>query len=256
MGIKSRTIRAISSAGAVAGEYADVVNIRSEIYKKKADIIRTPMVQEIITCTFSRGLPRKIWANGQGLFASMFDAQSRTYHPNGEIVYRPEVTFDYLFSAALLSIIEDLYPNIYDGNRVTVAQLSEQLQQGTWQCCLTMKDEYMYKNIKPAFDITSIANTPVDELPVTLADKYTSKAKSMSAISLCIGILALIWAFIDGFPFLFGLVGALTGVISIRTTGKGEKGRKCAIWGIILSMASWILGAVIMLSRLSSFSIF
>ena len=46
-----------------------VTNIRNLIYKRKVEIIKTPMVRDIMAATFSSGLPMQIWATREGVFA-------------------------------------------------------------------------------------------------------------------------------------------------------------------------------------------
>ena len=52
--------KSITGSMAVATDLADVTNIRNLVYKKKMEIIKTPMVQEIIVSTFTQGLPVQI----------------------------------------------------------------------------------------------------------------------------------------------------------------------------------------------------
>lgn len=235
----------LTGSVAIASDYADVTNIRNLVYKKKLEIIKTPMVREIIVSTFAQGLPAQIWINGQGVFARPFDSQSNTYHPNGVLLYSPEVTFDYIVSMAILLIIQDLYPNVYEVNHVTTAQLNEQLQNGTWCGTLTMKDDCLYKTICPAFDITNIENIPSEKLPLTLEDNYTNKSSVAPKISLTCGIIAVVLSLLGGLVTIVSMfcaiVGAMTGIYSILTTGKGKKKPRGAIWGIVLSIVSWVL---------------
>ncbi len=248
----------INSSGAFAYDYANVTNIRRDVYKTKKEIIKTPMVQELVAATFTDGfLPCTIWANREGVFARPYDKASHTYHPNGVHLYAPEVTFDYLFAAALLHIFMDLYPNAYEMNRVTTTELSQGFQNGTWQVALELKEEYKGKHLQPTFDIFNIADTPVESLPLVLSDSYTKSGGGMGKVSLLFGIIALILNFMGGLTVLLGglcaAVGGITGLISILTTEKGKKKDKKAICGVIFSIASWCLPALIGFLQLSSF---
>lgn len=250
----------INAGGAIAYDYANVTNIRRDVYKTKKEIIKTPMVQELVAATFTgKVLPRSIWANREGVFARPYDEASRTYHPNGVHLYAPEVTFDYQFAAALLHIFMDLYHNAYEMNRVTITELSQGLQNGTWQVALELKEEYQGKELSPAFDIFNIANTPVESLPLVLEDSYTKKGGTMGKVSLVFGIIALVLNLLGGLMVILGglcaAVGGITGLIGILTTEKGKKKDKKAIWGLILSIASWCLPALIGFLQLSRFLI-
>ena len=247
----------VDAGATVAYDYANVSNIRRDVYKTKKEIVKTPMVQELVAATFPGGfLPRTIWANREGLFARPYDEASHSYHPNGVTLYTPEVTFDYCFSAALLSIFMDLYPNAYEMNRVTTTELANGLQNGTWGVSLELKDEYREKQVSPAFDIFNIANTPVESLPLVLADAYTKKSGSMGKVSLVFGIVALILSLMGGLLIilsgLFAAGGCITAAISILTTEKGKKKDKKAIWGLILSIASWFLPVIISIFQISA----
>ncbi len=236
----------IEAGGAIAYDYANVTNIRRDVYKAKVDIVKTPMVQELVRAAFVGDvLPKSIWANRNGLFTKPFDENSNTYHPNGIQVYAPEVTFDYIFATALLHIFMDLYPNVYEMNRVTTTELSQGLQSGTWQSSLELKDEYKGKKLCPAFDIFNIANTPIEALPLVLEDKYTKKSGSLATVALVLGIIAVVFSFVGALGTLFAGVGIIVGAINLLTTEKGKKKSKKAIWGIILSVLSFILPIVI-----------
>ena len=218
----------IEAGGAIAYDYANVTNIRKDVYKAKADIVKTPMVQELVRAAFVGDvLPKSIWANQGGLFTKPFDENSNTYHPNGIQVYAPEVTFDYIFATALLHIFMDLYPNAYEMNRVTTTELSQGLQSGTWQSSLELKDEYKGKKLCPAFDIFNIANTPIEALPLVLEDKYTKKSGSLGKVSLVFGIIALALQLCGGLLTLLAMLSAavsvITALISILTTEKNKK---------------------------------
>lgn len=248
----------INAGAAIAYDYSNVANIRRDVYKTKKEIIKTPMVQELVAATFTGEiLPRTVWANREGVFARPYDEASRTYHPNGVHLYAPEVTFDYLFAAALLHIFTDLYPNAYEMNRVTTTELSQGLQNGTWGVALELKEEYKAKQLRPSFDIFNIADTPVESLPLVLEDTYTKKGGTMGKVSLVFGIAALILNLLGGLTVLLGgafaAVGCIAGGISILTTEKGKKKDKKAIWGMILSIASWCLPALIGLLKMSAF---
>lgn len=247
----------VTGSMAIAGDFADVTNIRNQIYKKKLEIIRTPMVREIVSATFAQGLPAQIWANREGIFARIYDSQSNTYHPNGVKIYSPEVTFDYVVSMAILLIMQDLYPNVYEANRVTTTQLSEQFQLGTWQGELTMREECLFKAIWPAFDIMNIDNLPIEALPLTLEDNYTNKACAAPKISLACGIISVVLSLLGGLVTIIStfcaIVGAMTGLYSILTTGKGKKKPRGAIWGIVLSIISWVLPLFIGIFAISGF---
>ena len=237
--------KSITGSMAVATDLADVTNIRNLVYKKKMEIIKTPMVQEIIVSTFTQGLPVQIWANREGIFSRPFDPQSNTYHPNGVLVYSPDVTFDYVVSMAILLIIQDLYPNVYEVNRVTTAQLGEQLKNGSWQGMLTMKEECLYKAIYPSFDIMNIANVPLESLPLTLEDKYTKNTGIAPKVSLIFSVIAIVLQLIGGLntilSMLCSIVGFMSGLYSVLTSGKGKRKNGCAIFGMIISVVAWFI---------------
>lgn len=258
MGLRRSIKNGIVSGVNFSSEYASVISLRREMYKTKIEIVKTPMVQEIVEATFVGGfLPRTIWANSQGVFARAYDQASRTYHPNGVHVYCPEVTFDHIFAAALLSIFMDLYPNAYEMNRVTTTELSQGLQDGTWHISMELKEEYKGKQLCPAFDIFNIADTPVESLPLVLSDSYTKSKGTMGKISLILGIISLPLNLLGGLTTLLGMLcsfaGAITGLIGIFATEKGKKKDKKAIWGLILSIVSWFLPAIIGLLSLFAF---
>ena len=258
MGIRRSVKNTIVNSVNLSSEFSSVINVRRDIYKTKTEIVKTPMVQEIVEATFVGGfLPRTIWANSQGVFTCTYDQASRTYHPNGVHVYSPEVTFDYLFAAALVSIFMDLYPNAYEMNRVTTTELSQGLQDGTWNASLELKEEYKEKQLSPAFDIFNIADTPVESLPLVLSDSYTESKGKMGKISLILGIISVPLNLLGGLTTLLGilcsLAGGITGLISIFATEKGKKKDKKAIWGLILSIVSWFLPLIIGILSIFSF---
>lgn len=99
--------------------------------------------------------------------------------------------------------------------------------------------------ICPAFDITNIENIPSEKLPLTLEDNYTNKSGVAPKISLTCGIIAVVLSLLGGLVTIVSMfcaiVGAMTGIYSILTTGKGKKKPRGAIWGIVLSVVSWVL---------------
>ena len=234
---------------AIAGDYAGVTNIRKAVYKKKIEIIKTPMVKEIVLSTFvGENPPREIWINRGGVFVRSYDEQSNTYHPNGTCVYLPEVEFDYVVATAILLIFQDLYPNAYEISKFTLTELAEAIKTGTWGNTITMKDEYLFKKIQPSFDIANIENTPIEALPLVLEDKYTKNAGTLPRVSLILGIISVVLSLVGGLltvlsSGLFSVAGGITALISIFTTEK--KKDKMAIWGLILSVLSWILPPVL-----------
>lgn len=242
MGILNRSM-------AIAGDYADVTNVRKAVYKKKIEIIKTPMVREIVLSTFaSENPPREIWINRGGIFVRSYDAQSNTYHPNGVCVFVPEVEFDYIVATAILLIFQDLYPNAYEINKCTSTELAQAISNGTWGATLTMNDEYLFKRIQPSFDISNIENTPIEALPLVLEDKYTKSTGALPKVSLILGVISVVLSLMGGLTILLSglcsVVGGITALISIFTTDKRKKKDKMAIWGLILSILSWILPSV------------
>jgi len=249
MGILDRSM-------AIAGDYADVTNIRRAIYEKKVEIIKTPMFREIVLATFAdENPPREIWINRSGVFVRSYDAQSNTYHPNGVCVYSPEVEFAYVVATAILLIFQDLYPSAYEIGKYTSTELAQAINNGTWCSTLTMNKEYLFKKIQPSFDISNIENTPIEALPLVLEDRYTKTTATLPKVSLIFGIISVVLSLMGGLTVLLsGLcsaVGGITALISIFTTEK--KKDKRAIWGLILSLLSWILPSVFAVISMMSF---
>ena len=248
----------IYSGIAVAEEQAGVSNARRDVYQLKREMVKTPMVREIVAVTFtSEYLPKQVFANSSGVYTRPYDAASGTYHPNGVHVYTPEVAFGWTFSEALLTLFQDLYPNADEMNRVNSTELAEQLENDTWQVTLTLKDECLGKVIHPAFDIFNIENTPVESLPLVLEDGYTKSSGAMGTISLVLGVLSLALTLVSGLAGLGGMlcsfVAAITALISIRTTPKGKKKDKKAIFGLLFALTSWFLPSILAILQLKSF---
>ena len=237
----------VQSGMQLANDFADISNIRNSVYKTKKEIIRSPLVRELIEVTFTSSIiPKRIQINSGGIFAQIYDENSGTYHPTGVYLYSPDVNFNYIFSAALASIFQDLYPEAYEMNKLYISQLSEMLENDTWFCELTLKEEFMYKEIVPAFDVSKINEIPLDSPIFKMSDKYTSKAPRLSKLSFTFGIVGLVVSLIPVSSFLgtfLNFINIFVGFAGFRSAPKGEK--SLAVWGIILSVIGLLAPMVI-----------
>lgn len=241
MGIRRSVSNLANSSSAIIYDVSTVSNLRKDIYKRKCEIIQTPMVRQLVHTVFQDNyLPRYLCINRNSLIGRIFDRESKTYHPNGVVLYEPEVTFDYEFACALLLIFQDLYPDVYEMSKATLSELSETLNNGTWNVSLTMKDQYLYHERTPAFYIDDAASVPLCQLPVQTEDlSYANKTSKLPVVSLILGIISVVlnfgFDFITGVAgFITGVAGIITGIIGLKTTPK--KTHKKAVWGVILSI--------------------
>ena len=63
-------------------------------------------------------------------------------------------------------------------------------------------------------------------------------------ITLAFGVASIVSAF-WGNAFIFSVISIITGIIGIRTNPIGK--RKKAVWGIVLALASWVIGFIMMI---------
>ncbi|MBQ3141394.1 MAG: hypothetical protein IJC25_05475 [Clostridia bacterium] len=226
----------------IANEYSYIAKIRENVYKRKVEIIKTPMVQEIVKTVFPDNTPPKsITVNREGIFARIYDPKSNTYHPNGVSVYSPDVIFDYEFAAAICLLFQDLYPNVYEINHYTLQQLSAALDDGTWSHTLTMHDHCLFQQLSPSFDISNISNAPAETLPIALTDKYTESASKAPKTAFILGICAIVSSVLMPLiSVITALIGIVFGIIGLRTN-KNKTPRKKAIWGLMFSAIALLI---------------
>ncbi len=238
--------RTVSNLNYAAADAASVHSARVEIFKLKKEMIRTPLLKEIVNSVFgdSGYIPRRIILNSSGIIARVYDHNTRTYHPNGVTVYQPDVSFDYVIGCALLSTFQDIYPNVYNFPNQNSTQLAEDLDNGTWSVTLEMKDEYVNKAVTPSFDINNIDNIPDEKLPVQFNDPNIAKNKVLSTVSLVLGAIAFLIALISLKAFVFYFlsvpfiaIGIILGIIGFNMGGK----KLHAGLGILLSVLAFIL---------------
>lgn len=242
----------IESGVKVANDYADITNIRNTIYKTKREILYSPLVKELISLTFTSNIPpSRIQINSDGIFAQIYDNESNTYHPTGVHLYAPDVAFNYVFSAALGSIFQDIFPDIYETNKIYISQLPDMIEKDTWFCELTIKSEYMYKVLSPAFDFSKINEIPLNSPLFKMSDKYTSKAPMLPKISFILGIAGIILCFTQLIGTFLSFCGVFTGIVGFRSAPKSK--RSLAVWGIILSVIGLLLPMVIGFLSFKSF---
>ncbi len=234
MGIRRSIVKGIEASGDLIQQNTAVHGVRNGIYQRKAEIAQTPMMRDIVHSAigdFSHP-PLRIEIISSGIMSRPYDPASGTYHPNGIMAYTPEVVFDYEVACAICLIIQDIYPGVYDLPNVSIVELNNQLQFGTWSTKLILKREYMNKPIAPKFNIDDIATMPFDQLPMQFDDPKNKKYRKLPTVSLVLGIisLALSWTMFGN--MLISIAGLITGIIGLKTTDK--KG-KC-IAGIIMNI--------------------
>jgi len=231
----------------IANDYSAVINVRDNIYKTKKEIIRSQLVKDLVAITFDQPfIPRHIQINATGIFSKVYDAETKTYHPIGLHIYTPDVLFDYVFCAALASIFQDIYPDVYNMNKYNTTEFAQAIQNGTWHVDLELKEELLYKEAKPAFDFSVIDSISLDSNIIKTSDDYTKQSSKMGKISITIGIVAFVSFFFSNMLNIFlGFVGIITGIIAVQTNPKGS--RKQGVIGIILSALAIILPIVIAL---------
>lgn len=239
------------TAATLANDVSSVSNLRGGIYKRKKEIVSTPMVKEITHAVFQDNYPpKKIIITANGIISMVHDMESNTYHPNGVLVYSTDVLFDYEFACALLLIFQDLYPNAYEICKRTVSEIEPYIENGTWDIYIDLKDEYMHKELLPAFSIDDVGNVPISELPIKMNDDLVEKTQKLPNFSFVLGMVSVVSVFVpilSLFHVLASIAGIVTGMIGIGVMPKGK--RKKAGWGLALSLLSWPLFIIVTIAK-------
>ncbi len=244
MGIKRSIEEGTYAAVDLIQENSLVHNSRQGIYKRKAEIVKTPMVREIIHAVVgdSSHPPIYIEIYPQGILTRPYDVESDTYHPNGILAYTPEIVFDYEIACALCLIIQDMYPDIYDFPNTTITGLSGQLEKGTWTTKLILKQEHLYKEIAPNFNIDEIAAIPFAEMPIQLEDQKGKGYSKLPNVSFWLGIVSIALCWMKGLIVLSAVAGIITGIMGINTS---QNKKKCVAGIIMCVLGGFILPFII-----------
>ena len=234
----------INAADFIISDVSNVHNMRANIYKTKLELIKTPLLQEILHAVLPdpQYPPSKITVNQDCIIAKFRDAETNTYHPTGTVVYTPEVTFDYYFCSALCLIIQDMYPGMFDMPTITMSQLTEMIQSESWYTTLKLKPQLEHIALVRAFSIEDLATKPLESLPIELKDPKAKKISKIPTIALIFSILTIFSAVIPGLGTLFGIPGIVLSIIGISTN---TKKKQCVISLLLSIFGAFILSSII-----------
>lgn len=235
--------RGVAASVDIVNKYSFVMNANDKIDQCKMDIIKTPLVQQMINQIFSspNHPPMEIYLSTQGIAVRGYDEQTGTYHPLLTTVYN-EQPLNFIFISALGLICQDLYPNAYDFPKVSTSEFSEQAETGEFYRTLTMKREYMGQYLTPTCDLGDVSRLAEMDAAFQSHSGNSKKSKDLSKLAFRFGLSGLICGILGLAFFLFGFVGTglniaaiIIAAISLRTGDREERKKKKCIAAIVLA---------------------
>ncbi len=235
--------RGVAASVDIINKYSFVMNANDKIDQCKRDIIKTPLVQELVNKIFPSPdfPPMEIYLSDKGIAVRGYDTSTGTYQPLLSTVYNDQA-MNFVFISALALICQDLYPNIYDLPKVSTTEFSEQAEMGEFYRTLTMKREFMNQRLTPACDPCNVSRLAEMDPSTQAHSGQGTATKDLSKLAFGFGLSGLICGVLGLVFFLFGFVGTslnlaaiIIGAISLRTGNKDERKKRKSITAIILA---------------------
>lgn len=233
--VVSNTIYAASD---VTSSVSDLTNMKKKVFGVKKEIIKSPFVKELITYMFQGDLPPKeITATSKGFFARAYNADTNDYFYELAPVYLSDEPMSFYFGAAVISIFEDLYPNIYSPYKYSsLEELQADIICDDWIQAMTLKTSFELKTVAPSFNYADVDTKPLESLPLKFEDNYTKRVSKLPVVSFVLGIVSIFLSFFPGGNTMTAVAGIVTGAIGLKTSKK----KALAVWGIVLSALSFV----------------
>ena len=224
-GIGNRLAASVQNGAALYQDSSAVNNMRQRIYDTKKSIAASSFTRDILNSILNNQAypPCEILISATGAITSPIEENGRAYNPAGVLVYEAETAISYEVCAALCLIIQDMYPNTYDMNKMTINELLPRLQNGTWFTSLIMKPQMNLKTQTPAFTPDDLYNKPIEQLPFTTKDPLKKGRGVFLGIAFLLAILCIVFAWIVRSPFLGLMAGIAAIVFSIISLVKASK---------------------------------
>ena len=209
-----RVQRSAQNAQALYYNAAAVNDIRSAVYQKKKEIVTSSVTQDILNAIFTDPghPPKEILFCASGVIVSSIEANMRSYHPTGVMVYASEVPMSYEMGAALCLIIQDMYPQTYDFPNIGVDELTTRLNDGTWYTVLNLKQPLLFKTLCPQFTPKELYENLNNQSKIS----YTDPLKKNRWIYVLSGLVCVILSFVFSWvaeQWLFGLIFSVASLV-------------------------------------------
>ena len=223
--IGNKFAESVQKSAAVYRDSSAVNNMRSRIYETKKEIAPSAVTREILNAVLGNPSfpPKEILICAGGAVTSPIEENMRAYTPGGTTVYVAQNMISYEMCAALCLMIQDMYPDTYEINKVTMAELTEQLTGGNWFAALEMKKDKCFRQLTPAFTPDELYNKPIDQIPFSTKDPLKKNRGVFLALAFLCAALCVVLSWVVRSP-LFGLVsGAAAVVFSVVSIIKASK---------------------------------